>query len=128
MQLRLRRRIVPTKSKWSTPVIAAVTSISMVAAAAFGGNQVLRTQENGSGPIDVASASTSFGDGETVIVEDAAISAQAEGDGPRAVKQFHRDEPFSMFAVTWKGPATWQHSCVQSRPTARGRSGTTWIR
>ncbi|EEI77727.1 putative secreted protein [Corynebacterium striatum] len=104
MQLRLRRRIVPTKSKWSTPLIAAVTSISMVAAAAFGSNQVLRTQENGSGPIDVSSASTSFGDGETVIVEDAAISAQGEGDGPRAVKQFHRDEPFSMFAVTWKGP------------------------
>ena len=46
MQLRLRRRIVPQKSKWSTPLIAAVTSISMVAAAAFGGNQVLRTQEN----------------------------------------------------------------------------------
>lgn len=104
MQLRLRRRIVPTKSKWSTPLIAAVTSISMVAAAAFGSNQVLRTQENGSGPIDVSSASTSFSDGETVIVEDAAISAQGEGDGPRAVKQFHRDEPFSMFAVTWKGP------------------------
>ena len=101
--MQLRRRLVPTKSKWSTPIIAAVTSVSMVAAAAFGGHQVLRTQENGSGPIEVASASTSFGDGETVVVDDAAISAQGEGDGPRAVKQFHRDEPFSMFAVTWKG-------------------------
>ena len=99
--MQLRRRLVPTKSKWSTPIIAAVTSVSMVAAAAFGGHQVLRTQENGSGPIEVASASTSFGDGETVVVDDAAISAQGEGDGPRAVKQFHRDEPFSMFAVTW---------------------------
>lgn len=101
--MHLRRRLVPAKSPWSTPLIAAVTSIAVVAAAAIGGHDILETQETGSGPIEVASASESFGDGETVMVDDPAIAAQGDGSGPRAVKQFHRDEPFSSFAVTWKG-------------------------
>ncbi|MDO5033131.1 N-acetylmuramoyl-L-alanine amidase [Corynebacterium sp.] len=101
--MQLRQRIVPTKSRWSTPVIAAVTSISVIAAAALGGQGILKTQDDASGPIEVSSASESFAGGETVVIDDPAIAAQGEGDGPRAVKQFHRDEPFSMFAVTWKG-------------------------
>ena len=91
------------KSTWSTPVIATVTSIAVVAAAAVGGQTLIQTQEAGSGPIEVSSASESFGSGETVVVDDPAIAAQGEGEGPRAVKQFHRDETFSSFAVTWKG-------------------------
>ena len=101
--MHLRRRLVPAKSPWSPPLIAAVTSIAVVAAAAIGGHDILETQETGSGPIEVASASESFGDGETVMVDDPAIAAQGDGSGPRAVKQFHRDDPFSSFAVTWKG-------------------------
>ena len=50
------------------------------------------------------SHSESFGSGETVVVDDPAIASQGDGSGPRAVKQFHRDETFSSFAVTWKGP------------------------
>lgn len=101
--MHLKRRLVPAKSTWSTPVIATVTSIAVVAAAAVGGQTLIQTQEAGSGPIEVSSASESFGSGETVVVDDPAIAAQGEGEGPRAVKQFHRDETFSSFAVTWKG-------------------------
>ncbi|MDK8896844.1 N-acetylmuramoyl-L-alanine amidase [Corynebacterium sp. MSK004] len=101
--MHLKRRLVPAKSTWSTPVIATVTSIAVVAAAAVGGQPLIQTQEAGSGPIEVSSASETFGSGETVVVDDPAIAAQGEGEGPRAVKQFHRDETFSSFAVTWKG-------------------------
>ncbi|WP_348522097.1 peptidoglycan recognition protein family protein [Corynebacterium guaraldiae] len=101
--MHLKRRLVPAKSTWSTPVIATVTSIAVVAAAAVGGQTLIQTQEAGSGPIEVSSASETFGSGETVVVDDPAIAAQGEGEGPRAVKQFHRDETFSSFAVTWKG-------------------------
>lgn len=101
--MQLRRRLVPTRSKWPTPVIAAVTSVALVAAAAFGGNQVLKTQSQGSGPIDATTASSGFGDGETIVVDDPAIATQGGGEASRAVKQFHRDEQFSMFAITWPG-------------------------
>ena len=101
--MHLKRRLVATKSRWSTPIIAAVTSIAVVSTAALGGHTILQTQEAGSGPIEVASHSESFGSGETVVVDDPAIASQGEGSGPRAVKQFHRDETFSSFAVTWKG-------------------------
>ena len=101
--MHLKRRLVPAKSTWSTPVIATVTSIAVVAAAAVGGQTLIQTQEAGSGPIEVSSASETFGSGETVVVDDPAIAAQGEGEGPRAVKQFHRDETFSSFAITWKG-------------------------
>lgn len=101
--MHLKRRLVPAKSTWSTPVVATVTSIAVVAAAAVGGQTLIQTQEAGSGPIEVSSASETFGSGETVVVDDPAIAAQGEGEGPRAVKQFHRDETFSSFAVTWKG-------------------------
>lgn len=101
--MHLKRRLVPAKSTWSTPIIATVTSIAVVAAAAVGGQTLIQTQEAGSGPIEVSSASETFGSGETVVVDDPAIAAQGEGEGPRAVKQFHRDETFSSFAVTWKG-------------------------
>ena len=81
-----------------------VTSIAVVTTAAFGGHTILQTQEAGNGPIEVSSHSESFGSGETVVVDDPAIASQGDGSGPRAVKQFHRDETFSSFAVTWKGP------------------------
>ena len=85
--MHLKRRLVATKSRWSTPIIAAVTSIAVVSTAALGGHTILQTQEAGSGPIEVASHSESFGSGETVVVDDPAIASQGEGSGPRAVKQ-----------------------------------------
>ena len=99
-----RRRLVPTRSKWSTPVIAAVTSIALAVTAAFGGQQVLKTQDSGNGgPIEVKNSSSSFSDGESIVVDDPAVAAQGDGESRRAVKQFHHDETFNMFAVTWEG-------------------------
>lgn len=83
-----RRRLVPTKSTWATPVTATLAAIAVAAAAAFGGNQILNTQSGGSGPIDATSSSANFGDGNTVVVDDPAIASQGEGAGPRAVKEF----------------------------------------
>ena len=98
-----RRRLVPTKSTWATPVTATLAAIAVATAAAFGGNQILNTQSGGSGPIDATSSSANFGDGNTVVVDDPAIPSQGEGAGPRAVKEFRQDDPFSMFALTWQG-------------------------
>lgn len=98
-----RRRLVPTKSTWATPVTATLAAIAVAAAAAFGGNQILNTHSGGSGPIDATSSSANFGDGNTVVVDDPAIASQGEGAGPRAVKEFRQDDPFSMFALTWQG-------------------------
>ena len=84
-------------------------------AAAFGGQQVLKTQDSGSGgPIEVKNASESFSDADSVVVDDPAVAAQGDGEGPRAVKHFHRDEPFNMFAVTWEGKRD-VHSFVRSK-------------
>ena len=69
-----RRRLVPTRSKWSTPVIVAVTSIALAVTAAFGGQQVLKTQDsNNGGPIEVKNASASFSDGESIVVDDLSL-------------------------------------------------------
>ncbi|MDK4312249.1 N-acetylmuramoyl-L-alanine amidase [Corynebacterium accolens] len=113
--MKQRRRLVPTRSPWTTPVIATVSSIALVMAAAFGGQQVLKTQDSGSGgPIEVKNASESFSDADSVVVDDPAVAAQGDGEGPRAVKHFHRDEPFNMFAVTWEGKRD-VHSFVRSK-------------
>ncbi|GJN43251.1 N-acetylmuramoyl-L-alanine amidase [Corynebacterium ammoniagenes] len=98
-----RRRLVPTRSSWATPVTAILAATAVAAAAAFGGNQILNTQSGGSGPIETTSSSANFGDGDTVVVDDPAIAAQGGGAGPRAVKEFRQDDPFSMFALTWQG-------------------------
>ena len=113
--MKQRRRLVPTRSPWSTPVIATVSSIALVMAAAFGGQQVLKTQDSGSGgPIEVKNASESFSNADSVVVDDPAVAAQGDGEGPRAVKHFHRDETFNMFAVTWEGKRD-VHSFVRSK-------------
>lgn len=113
--MKQRRRLVPTRSPWTTPVIATVSSIALVMAAAFGGQQVLKTQDSGSGgPIEVKNSSESFSDADSVVVDDPAVAAQGDGEGPRAVKHFHRDEPFNMFAVTWEGKRD-VHSFVRSK-------------
>lgn len=101
--MQLRRRLVPTQSKWATPVVAIIASVSVVAAAVFAGNDILNTQSAGSGPIETTTSQANFGDGETVVVDDPAIAAQGGEGGPRAVKEFHQDNPFSQFALTWEG-------------------------
>lgn len=100
--MKQRRRLNPSSGR-KTPVLAAVTSVALVAAGAFGGNEILKTQDVGGGEVNVTSSSTSFGDGANVVVEDAAIATQGEGDQPRTVKEFSRDEEFSIFGLTWTG-------------------------
>ncbi|MCS5480518.1 N-acetylmuramoyl-L-alanine amidase [Corynebacterium sp. YIM 101645] len=98
-----RRRIATSRLTSVNPTVAVILTVALVASAAFGGNQILRTQEAGGNPIEVASAEASFADGDNVVVDDAAIAAQSGVGGPRTVKEFERDEEFSMFAVTWNG-------------------------
>ena len=100
--MKQRRRLNPS-SGGKTPVLAAVTSVALVAAGAFGGNEILKTQDVSGGDVNVTSSSASFGDGANVVVEDAAIATQGEGDQPRTVKEFTRDEEFSIFGLTWTG-------------------------
>ncbi len=98
-----RRRITATRPAWFRPSLAVVLSTALVVGAAFGGNHILNTQAAGSGPIAALELSDSFANGENVVVDDAAISAQGGDSGPRTVKEFSRDEEFSMFALTWYG-------------------------
>ena len=100
--MKQRRRLNPASAQ-KTPVLAAVTSVALVAAGAFGGNEILKTQDVSGGEVKVTRSSASFGDGENVVVEDAAIATQGEGDEPRTVKEFTRDEEFSVFGLTWTG-------------------------
>lgn len=98
-----RRRIATSRQASVNPTLAIVLSLALVVSAAFGGNQILKTQEAGGNPIDATTATDSFASGANVVVEDAAISAQSGEPGPRTVKEFARDDQFSMFAVTWEG-------------------------
>lgn len=140
--MQLRRRLAPAKSRWTTPITAVATSVALVAAAAFGGNQILSTQSAGSDPIDATTETTSFSSGDTVTVDDPAIASQGLGAGPRAVKEFHRDQPFSMFALTWEGDkdvaafvrpqkadGTWGEwfSAEPMTMTSQGKNGTDLI-
>ncbi|MDR7330465.1 N-acetylmuramoyl-L-alanine amidase [Corynebacterium guangdongense] len=101
-----RRRIsaagAATRARMN-PVLATLLVVTLIATATFGGNQILQTQDLGSGPIDVSTTSTSLDSGESVLVDDAAIATQGEGDALRTVKEFTLDEPISLFALTWHG-------------------------
>src|SRR5690625_5327581 len=68
-----RRRLVPTKSTWATPVTATLAAIAVAAAAALGGNKILNTQSGGSGPIDDTYSSDKFGSDSTVVYVDPSI-------------------------------------------------------
>lgn len=85
------------------PVLAAVLAITLIASAALGIGGIQKTQNAGLDPIAASLATTSFDGGENVVVEDSAITAQGEEPGPRNVKEFSRDEPFSLFALSWQG-------------------------
>ncbi|NLA57143.1 MAG: hypothetical protein GX859_12790 [Corynebacterium humireducens] len=96
-----RRRIATPRLSSVNPTLAIILTLALIASAAFGGNRILQTQDIGSGPIEVSKASASFASGDNVLIDDAAIAAQSGVSGPRTVKEFSRDEQFSMFAVTW---------------------------
>ncbi|MDO5511267.1 N-acetylmuramoyl-L-alanine amidase [Corynebacterium sp.] len=96
-----QRRRIATGQTSVNPTLAVVLSLALIVSAAIGGNQILKTQDIGSGPIEVSQATESFASGDNVLIDDAAIAAQSGVPGPRTVKEFSRDEQFSMFAITW---------------------------
>ncbi|MBI9001205.1 N-acetylmuramoyl-L-alanine amidase [Corynebacterium sp. CCM 9185] len=99
-----QRRRITTQSR--RPALAVVLSAALITSAVVGvGNQsILRTDTVGTEPITAAISTENFADGENVVVPDAAIISQGqETTGLRAVKEFTRDEEFSMFALTWHG-------------------------
>lgn len=100
--MKQRRRLSAVKSR---PITAIVLAATLVASAVIGisGTRVLQTQGDGIDPIDASLTTSSLTEGENVVVDDPAITAQGEGDAARTVKQFTQDEPFSQFALTWTG-------------------------
>ncbi|MBG9264575.1 N-acetylmuramoyl-L-alanine amidase [Corynebacterium diphtheriae] len=97
-----RRRLI---SRTPKPVTAAIMAITLVGAAAVGvsTHTVLFTQGDAIAPINPELTTSSLADGNNVLVTDPAIATQGEGEGPKTVKEFHREQPFSQFALTWNG-------------------------
>ena len=96
-----RRRIATSGQTSVNPTLAVILTLALIASAAFGGNRILQTQDGGGSPIEVATATESFASGDNVLIDDAAIASQSGVPGPRTVKEFSRDEEFSLFALTW---------------------------
>lgn len=146
-----RPRINPTRR---TPVFALLAATALAAGGvAAVTHTITATDAPGSGPIPVAEATAALSDGATVVVPDPAVISQgireevehgvAEATS-RTVKEFHRDDPFSMIAVTWPaerdlsatfiraqradgswGP--WFDADKVDEPSATGRTGTDLI-
>ncbi|MDK8450273.1 N-acetylmuramoyl-L-alanine amidase [Corynebacterium mastitidis] len=96
-----RRRLIAPPRK---PVLAAVLSAALVATATLGvGTGIIPTDVAGATPVAASEATASFASGSNVVVDDPAIATQGEGEAARTVKEFSRDEQFSMFALTWNG-------------------------
>lgn len=102
-----RRRISSTGASSlarvrSNPVLASMLVIALAVTAIFGGNHVIQNTNTGFG--EVLNESSSFADGENVVIDDPAIATQGEdGEVHRTVKEFRKDVPFSMFALQWDG-------------------------
>lgn len=97
-----RRRLRPTAPR---PVTTLVTTAALVATALVGAGttSLLRTSEPDGTPVDAELTTAAFDSGATVVVDDPAIATQGADGGPKAVKEFTRDQEFSMFALTWTG-------------------------
>ncbi|QGU08548.1 N-acetylmuramoyl-L-alanine amidase [Corynebacterium occultum] len=115
-----RRRLNAVSQR---PALALVLSIVLTAATVVGLNEggILRTQEAGVSPVSASEDSVPLSAGENVVVEDAAIATQggAGGGVSRTVKEFTREEAFSMFALTWEGQRD-----IASYVRAEGADGT----
>ncbi|MEZ2190540.1 N-acetylmuramoyl-L-alanine amidase [Corynebacterium sp. CCM 9204] len=99
-----QRRRITTQSR--RPALAVVLSAALITTVMVGvGNQpILRTDTVGGDPVTAAVTTENFATGENVVVSDAAVISQgSETTGPKTVKEFTRDEEFSMFALTWHG-------------------------
>lgn len=106
--MHLRRRIGTSGSlrNWASasPVVAVTATAALVVTAAFGGHQVLQTQNAGSGQAEASISTASFSSGTATVVDDPAVATQGDGPAPsRAVQEFTQDEEFDSFALTWSG-------------------------
>ena len=100
-----QRRRLTRRAPGKNPVLAALMSVALVAVAAVGGNQIVHVQSLGSGAeATVDLASESFATGENITVDDAAVMTQGgEQTEHRVVKEFSREDPFSVVGLTWSG-------------------------
>ncbi|WP_249399754.1 N-acetylmuramoyl-L-alanine amidase [Corynebacterium qintianiae] len=99
-----QRRRIARPAPGKNPVLAALMSVALIAAAAFGGSQIVQVQSLGGGNVSVDLASESFAAGDNIAVDDAAVMTQGgEQVEHRVVKEFSRETPFSMVALTWEG-------------------------
>lgn len=106
--MHLRRRISTSGSlrSWASasPVVAVTATAALVVTAAFGGHQVLQTQNAGSDQAEASISTASFSSGTATVVDDPAVATQGDGPAPsRAVQEFTKDEEFDSFALTWSG-------------------------
>lgn len=106
--MHLRRRISTSGSlrSWASasPVVAVTATAALVVTAAFGGHQVLQTQNSGSDQAEASISTASFSSGTATVVDDPAVATQGDGPAPsRAVQEFTKDEEFDSFALTWSG-------------------------
>lgn len=99
----LQRRRLNAASHRPTAAIVLTAALFASAIAGIGGHRILNTQEDGGAPIQAALTTESLSDGSNVVVDDPGIAAQGAGGGPRTVKEFTRDEEFSLFALSWEG-------------------------
>lgn len=98
----IQRRSRVRTSSAPSPLLAVLTTTALAVTAVFGGNSIVNTQSDGGEDIEVANATTSLAEGDTVVLDDAP-AAQTQDDSANAVKEITRDEEFSQFALTWEG-------------------------
>lgn len=97
-----KSRINPTARR-RTPLLAVLAALALAAGAVHHVTYVVPVAGDDAAPVTAAIAEETFGAGENILVDDAAIRTQGEEPGPKVVKEFTRAEPFSMFALTWTG-------------------------
>ncbi|WJZ03871.1 N-acetylmuramoyl-L-alanine amidase [Corynebacterium freiburgense] len=95
-----RRRLLAVSHR---PALAAILAVTLLVSVVLSVGGIQKTQDAGQSPISADINTTSFDGGDNVVVEDSAIIAQGETAGPRSVKEFSREEPFSIFALSWQG-------------------------
>lgn len=91
------KRLRPTTAMLSALAVVGSTLVGIQA------TNVLRTDGSAIDPVTPSVATTNLADGENIVVEDSAIASQGGVPGPRTVKEFSKEDPFSMVAVTWEG-------------------------
>ncbi|WP_151549398.1 MULTISPECIES: N-acetylmuramoyl-L-alanine amidase [Corynebacterium] len=97
-----RRRFLGRTGRPLTAIVAAA-SVILGSVVAMNSETIRPTDSVAADPISVSESSISFDSGDNVVVADPAVDSQGEDGGERTVKQFTRDEEFSMFALTWDG-------------------------